>query len=64
MFNIFLLWFGALLRLFPNRRDLVLENFVLRQQLGVLKRRRLRPSLSIFDKLFWVGISQLYRSIS
>jgi putative transposase len=58
--NIFLLWFGALFRLFPNCRDLVLENFVLRHQLGVLKRRRPRPSLSIFDKLFWVAISRFW----
>jgi hypothetical protein len=55
MFNIALLWFGALFRLFRSRRDLVFENFVLRQQLAVLKRRRPRPILSILDKLFWVA---------
>jgi putative transposase len=31
-----------------------LENLVLRQQLAVLKRRHPRPSLGLFDKLFWV----------
>jgi transposase InsO family protein len=51
-----LLWFGALFRLFHSRRDLVFENFVLRQQLAVLKRRRPRPSLGIFDKLFWMAV--------
>jgi hypothetical protein len=49
MFSVFLFWFGALFRLFRSRRDLVFENFVLRQQLAVLKRRRPRPSLSICD---------------
>jgi hypothetical protein len=35
-----LLWlaFGSLLRIFRNRRDLIFENFVLRQQLVVLGR--------------------------
>jgi hypothetical protein len=54
MFNLFLLSFGTLVRLFRNRRDLVFENFVLRQQLTVLKRRLPRPNLNLFDKLFWV----------
>jgi hypothetical protein len=35
MFSLLLLWFGALFRLFRGRRDLVFENFVLRQQLAV-----------------------------
>src|SRR5215472_2714892 len=41
------LWlvFGSLLRIFRNRRDLIFENFVLRQQLTVLKRRHPRPVL-------------------
>jgi hypothetical protein len=34
------LWqaFGLLLRIFRNRRDLIFENLVLRQQLTLLKR--------------------------
>jgi putative transposase len=60
MFNLFFLWFGALVRLFRSRGNLVLENFVLRQQLAVLKRRRQRPSLNLFDKLFWVAVSRLW----
>jgi putative transposase len=60
MFNVFLLWLGALFRLFRSRRDLVFENFVLRQQLAVLKRRRPRPSLSVFDKLFWIAVRRLW----
>jgi hypothetical protein len=55
MFNLSLWWFGAFVRLFRSRGNLVFENFVLRQQLAVLKRRRPRPGLNIFDKLFWVA---------
>jgi len=33
---------------------------VLRQQLTVLKRRRPRPALNLFDKLFWVAVSRLW----
>ncbi|MHB8540372.1 MAG: integrase core domain-containing protein [Candidatus Acidiferrales bacterium] len=60
MFNLLLLCLGALFRLFRTRRDLVFENFVLRQQLAVLKRRRPRPSLSIFDKLFWIAVRRFW----
>src|SRR6266404_9371589 len=60
MSNLFLLWFGASLRLFRSRRNLLLENFVLRQQLAVLKRRHRGPSLGTFDKLFWVVTRQVW----
>ena len=56
MFNLFLVCFGALVRLFRSHGSLVLENLVLRQQLAVLKRRRPRPSLTMIDKLFWVAV--------
>jgi hypothetical protein len=46
--------FGTGGRCFRSRRRLLLENLALRQQLAVLKRRRARPKLSPFDKLFWV----------
>ena len=52
MFNLLFL-FGALAGVFRSRRRLVLENLALRQQLTVLKRRRPRPILGLFDKL-WV----------
>src|SRR5271157_6046966 len=51
---------GALIRLFRSRGNLVFENLVLRQQLAVLKRRRLRPSLSFFDKLFWIAVRRFW----
>src|SRR6202162_4896365 len=53
MFNLLFLLFGALAGMFRSRRHLVLENLALRQQLTVLKRRRPRPILGLFDKL-WV----------
>ena len=54
MFELFRLWFGAVLRIFHTRRRLMLENLGLRQQLTVLKRRHPKPRLGPFDKLFWV----------
>lgn len=48
------LCFGMLVRLFRGRQSLLLENLALRQQLVMLKRRHPRPSLGLFDKLFWV----------
>jgi putative transposase len=54
MFNLLFLLFGALVGVFRSRGHLVLENLALRQQLTVLKRRRPRPILGLFDKLFWV----------
>jgi transposase InsO family protein len=43
-----------MLRVFRTRRNLLLENLVLRQQLTVLKRKRPRPRIAALDKLFWV----------
>jgi hypothetical protein len=54
MMDTFRLMFGTILRLFHARRDLLLENLVLRQQLATLKGRRPRPRLGILDELFWV----------
>jgi putative transposase len=54
MFRFVGLCFGMLVRLFRGRRSLLLENLALRQQLVALKRRHPRPSLGLFDKLFWV----------
>src|SRR5216683_4583402 len=54
MFRLLLLIFGLPLRAFRSRRDLLLENLTLRQQLSVLKRCNPRPKLLEIDKLFWV----------
>jgi hypothetical protein len=54
MFHLIRIVLTSTLRLFRTRRSLLLENLVLRQQLAVLKRKRTRPRLGIFDKFFWV----------
>src|SRR5579863_1248347 len=54
MTDTFRLLLGTIFRLFRVRRSLLLENLALRQQLVALKRRRPRPRLAVFDKLFWV----------
>ncbi len=45
---------------FRERRDLALENLALRQQLGVLKRRRGVPRLRRKDRWFWVVLSRIW----
>lgn len=45
---------GLLWRFFLSRRDLLLENLALRQQLLTLKRRNKRPRLTGLDRLFWI----------
>jgi putative transposase len=55
---------GALIaisaRLFRSRRDLLLENLALRQQLRVLVRKPPRRRLSLSGKLFWVALSRFW----
>lgn len=45
---------------FRSRRDLLLENLALRQQLSVLKRRPSRPRLAVPDRLFWVILRRFW----
>lgn len=52
MFAIIAVLTGAMFRVFRSRRNLLLENLVLRRQLAVLKRKRPRPRIAAFDKLF------------
>ena len=51
LLRLLLILFGGFFR---SRRDLLLENLALRQQLSVLRERRLVPQLPAPDKLFWV----------
>ncbi len=60
MFDLFRIWFGAVLRFFRTRQNLMLENIALRQQLIVLKRRHPKPRLGPLDKLFWVALHRLW----
>ena len=46
--------------LFRSRRDLLLENLALRQQLAVLKRRYPQPQFVSSDRLFWLILRQLW----
>ena len=52
--------FGVLVRSFRARRDLLLENLALRQQLCALARRRPQPRLSNGDRLLWVMLRRLW----
>src|ERR1700675_4154290 len=49
----FCLWFGVLIRIFRSRRNLLLENLALRQQLTVLKRTHPKPNPRLLDMFFW-----------
>jgi hypothetical protein len=48
------------IRLLRSRRELLLENLALRQQLTVLKRRHPQPRVAVSDKLFWVILRRLW----
>jgi putative transposase len=43
-----------------SRRDLLLENLALRQQLITLKRKRPRPRVAVSYKLFWVLLRRFW----
>ena len=47
-------------RLFRSRRDLLLENLALRQQLTVFKQKQPKPRFGAADKLFWVLLCRLW----
>ena|SRR5215467_8844086 len=57
LFLAFLSWFGAFFR---SRHDLGLQLVALRQQVGVLKRKNPRPRLSLWDRLFWLGLHRCW----
>jgi len=48
------------IRIFRSRRDLLLENLVLSQQLVVLKQRYPRAQVSTSGKLFWVILRRFW----
>ena len=49
MFRLLRLFLESLVRLLYSRRDLMLENLLLRQQLAVLKSKNRRPRLVISE---------------
>src|ERR1022692_4861853 len=60
MLRLLRLLFVLFVRSFCSRRDLLLENLALRQQLAVLKERRPRPRFSTSDRLFWATLCRLW----
>ena len=48
------------IQLFRSRRDLLLENLALRQQLAVLTCRHPQPRFAPYDRLFWVVLRRLW----
>jgi len=54
------LLFVLLVRSARSRRDLLLENLALRQQLSVLKQRHPQPRFAISNKLFWVMLRRFW----
>ena len=60
MLRLLRLLFQLAVRSVCSRRDLVLENLALRQQLAVLRERRPRPRFSASDRLFWTSLCRLW----
>ncbi len=54
MFCLLKLLAASVVRLVYSRKELLLENLALRQQLATLQRRRPKPRLSALDKMLWV----------
>jgi transposase InsO family protein len=54
------LLFVLFVRSVRSRRELLLENLALRQQLAVLKQKHLQPRFAAPDKLFWVVLRLLW----
>ncbi|WP_405230602.1 hypothetical protein [Lentisalinibacter sediminis] len=50
---------NSFVSLFRSRRDLALENLLLRQQLALLKEKGVQPRLSAADRSFWMLVSNL-----
>jgi hypothetical protein len=46
---------------FRSRRDLLLENLALRQQLSVLSERHPQPRFAASDRLFWVFLQRFWK---
>src|SRR3974377_855372 len=52
--------FGVFVRSFHARRDLLLENLALRQQLANLSRHRPQPRFSNGDRFLWITLRRLW----
>jgi putative transposase len=43
-----------------GHQAIAVENLALRRQLAAFKRKRKKPLLTQWDRLFWVGLSRLW----
>src|SRR5215468_10749301 len=48
--------------LLSGHQAIAIENAALRLQLAAFRRKRKRPVLTSFDRLFWVGLSGVWRN--
>ncbi len=48
--------------LLSGHQAVAIENAALRLQLAAFRRKRKRPVLTCFDRLFWVGLSRVWRT--
>ena len=48
--------------LLSSHQAVAIENAALRLQLAAFRRKRKRPVLTWFDRLFWVGLSEVWRN--
>ena len=64
MIHLFIGLISCLGVFFRSRYNLGLEILALRQQLGVLKRKKPRPRLRVQDRMFWVLLRRLWPSWS
>ena len=60
MFRLLRLLSTSPTRFFRSRRDLLLENLALRQQLEILRQRRPQPRFATSDRLFWVMLRRIW----
>jgi putative transposase len=60
VFQIILSFLVAIRVFVRSRSDTALEILALRQQVAVLKRKRPRPKLNSWDRLFWTALRQCW----
>jgi putative transposase len=61
MLNAILLGFRLVTLVLGGQKQIALENAAMRQQLAVFKRDVKRPRLSLWDRLFWIGLMMLWK---
>jgi hypothetical protein len=60
MLELLRIFLPTLAKLFRKRRDLLVENLLLRHQLQVELRSRPRPDLKTRDRFFWLLVRRIY----